>query len=206
MRLLNLETFSLETFHGSDIPEYAILSHTWAEDEVTFEDLESWKDRTKQGWNKIFGSAAEAKKFDCNYIWIDTCCIDKSSSAELSEAINSMFQWYQKSKICLTYLEDMFEEPQPRNINIESDSIIAEPSRSPYSGMAKSRWFKRGWTLQELIAPATLIMYDRAWNRIGDKEELGNELANVTGIDLDVIYNYRALYTKSIARRMSWAA
>ncbi len=94
MRLLNVETLRLETFYGSDVPEYAALSHTWGDEEVTFQDLTTDLGRKKKGWTKVFGSATEAKKHGCKFIWIDTCCIDKTSSAELSEAINSMFRWY----------------------------------------------------------------------------------------------------------------
>ena len=70
------------------------------------------------------------------YIWIDSCCINKDSSSELSEAINSMYRWYSISAECYTYLADV---PLGENLGEEG------------SAFRSSRWFKRGWTPQELI-------------------------------------------------------
>jgi hypothetical protein len=106
VRLLHTETLSLEQF-VSDVPPYAILSHTWEEEEVAFEDLGQNRNVGLKGWHKVRCSAQLAKQDGFEYIWIDTCCIDKSSSAELSEAINSMFRWYQQSAICYAYLSDV---------------------------------------------------------------------------------------------------
>jgi hypothetical protein len=209
MRLLNIETLQLETFYGSDVPEYAALSHTWGDEEVTFQDLTTDLGRRKEGWAKIFGSATEAEKHSCKYIWIDTCCIDKTSSAELSEAINSMFRWYRKSKVCFAHLEDVSKEPERKVIEVESNSEFVTPppsSRPARAFLPESRWFKRGWTLQELIAPKTLYFYDSTWNQIGEKGELEKEISKITGIDSDVLHDYKLLYTKSTARRMSWAS
>ncbi|XP_044714905.1 heterokaryon incompatibility protein (HET) domain-containing protein [Hirsutella rhossiliensis] len=130
MRLLNVYTLGLTTFMGADedIPPYAILSHTWDQSEVTFEDMQS---------------CARASRDGLDYIWIDTCCIDKSSRAELSEAINSMFRWYQQSSVCYVYLKD-FEV-------------------SGRVDFCASRWFDRGWTLQELIAPRNVVFLDQKW-------------------------------------------
>jgi hypothetical protein len=209
MRLLNIKTFQLETFF-SDVPEYAALSHTWGDEEVNFQDLTAKAGRTKNGWNKILGSTILAAKHGCNYVWIDTCCIDKTSSAELSEAINSMFRWYRKCKVCFAYLEDVSVERKVIEIiEIESDSEAgtAPPCSPPaHSGFPASRWFKRGWTLQELIAPKTVYLYDSSWNEIGEKRQLWREISRITGISYDVLHDYRSLYTKSIARRMSWAS
>ena len=209
MRLLNIKTFQLETFF-SDVPEYAALSHTWGDEEVNFQDLTANSGRMKKGWNKILGSTTQAAKHGCNYVWIDTCCIDKTSSAELSEAINSMFRWYRKCKACFAYLEDISAERKVIEIiEIESGSEeVTTPPGSPpaHSGFPASRWFKRGWTLQELIAPKTVYLYDSLWNEIGEKRQLENEISMVTGISYDVLRDYRSLYTESIARRMSWAS
>jgi hypothetical protein len=150
-----------------------------------------------------------AAKHSCDYVWIDTCCIDKTSSAELSEAINSMFRWYRKSKVCFAYLEDVSKGPGWKVIEIESNDEDATPPGSPdpaLSFLAKSRWFKRGWTLQELIAPKAVYFYDSSWNKIGEKRQLEEEITEITGIDSDVLYDHTLLYTKSIARRMSWAS
>ncbi|KAK7988524.1 hypothetical protein PG989_008839 [Apiospora arundinis] len=137
MRLLNTTTLRLETFTDErSAPPYAILSHTWEEDEVLFDDIKNWASsgwEHKQGGQKVRKSAEQALSDDLKYIWIDTLCIDKSSSAELSEAINSMFNWYQGSAVCYAYLFDI-------------DSAGG-------GGIENCKWLSRGWTLQELIAP-----------------------------------------------------
>jgi hypothetical protein len=218
MRLLNIKTFQLETFY-SDVPDYAALSHTWGNEEVTFQDLTADVGRTKKGWNKILGSIVQVAKHNCNYVWIDTCCIDKTSSAELSEAINSMFRWYRKSKVCFAYLEDVSAEPGWKEDQVEvgvvfdAAAALGDEEETPpplplpaICFLPRSRWFKRGWTLQELIAPKAVHFYDSSWNEIGEKRQLEKEIFKITGIDSDVLHNYEALYTKSIARRMSWAS
>jgi hypothetical protein len=212
MRLLNVQTHKLEEFYGSDVPEYAALSHTWGNEEITFQDIAIDPYRRKTGWTKILRSAAEAEKHSCKYIWIDTCCIDKTSSAELSEAINSMFRWYRKCKVCLAHLQDVSEAPKAMVTLIEVDSEPVTPPGSLLSPLparksfSEARWFERGWTLQELIAPRTLYFYDSTWNRIGEKKELSKEISNITGIDEDIIYDQKLLYTKSIAQKMSWVS
>ncbi|KAI0965882.1 heterokaryon incompatibility protein-domain-containing protein [Xylaria arbuscula] len=137
MRLLETRTLKLKTFVGDDKPEYAILSHTWGDDEVLFEEIQKessdeWKD--KAGAVKILRSAEICTEFNIAYIWIDTCCIDKSSSAELSEAINSMFEWYRKSHVCYAYLSDVLSNQEQDLPN----GIV------PFE---RSRWFTRGWTV-----------------------------------------------------------
>jgi hypothetical protein len=110
MRLLNNSSLRLESFFDSAIPEYAILSHTWGKEEILFDDIhDSTKPLPihKKGFAKLQGSCDQARRDGYGYIWIDTWCIDKSSSAELSEAINSMFQWYHKSRRCYAYLIDV---------------------------------------------------------------------------------------------------
>src|SRR5271155_2971591 len=138
MRLLNSKTLKLEEFPESEIPKYAILSHTWGKDEISFQDMQTGSAGKKAGYTKIKFSSAQALDDGLDYFWVDTCCIDKSSSAELSEAINSMYRWYQNAQICYAYLADV---------------IVAEKPRGRGSAFERSRWFTRGWTLQELIAP-----------------------------------------------------
>ena len=112
MRLLRSESggeLALVDFFGKDVPPYAILSHTWGADdqEVTFEDLSRNSGKRKTGYRKIRLCGEQAAKEGLGYFWVDSCCIDKSSSSELSEAINSMFRWYKGSKICYVYLYDV---------------------------------------------------------------------------------------------------
>lgn len=127
MRLINTQTLDLEEYYGSSIPQYAILSHTWGDDEVTYRH---WSDpelrKAHLGYNKIIMACDYALAQGHKHLWVDTNCIDKSSSAELTEAINSMFPWYAESAVCYAYLEDV-----------------------PNVEFSKSRWWTRGWTLQE---------------------------------------------------------
>lgn len=132
-------------FPPSDIPPYAILSHTWEQDEVQYSDVITGTAATRAGYDKLRDACRRALDDGFAYIWIDTCCIDKSSSAELSEAINSMFAWYRDSNVCYAFLSDF----DPRQ-----DSV----------SFSDCRWFTRGWTLQELIAPRTILFFDAAWN------------------------------------------
>src|ERR1700712_2033923 len=103
MRLLNTTSIELEDFFGDKIPEYAILSHAWGKDEFLFQDLDRSEARKKYGFAKVKGFCALASKHGFTWGWADTCCIDKSSSAELSEAINSMYQWYANAHTCYVY-------------------------------------------------------------------------------------------------------
>lgn len=132
MRLLNVRTRTFEEFIGSEIPLYAILSHTWGHDEVSFKDMEvPSRCYKKDGFDKIRRTCEQASKDCLEYAWIDTCCIDKSSNAELSQAINSMYRWYQQSSRCYAFLSDITSGP------------------SWQSELPQCRWFTRGWTLQE---------------------------------------------------------
>jgi Heterokaryon incompatibility protein (HET) len=100
MRLLSVRDLSLHEFNDSDkIPPYAILSHTWGKDEVTLDDIKNDSSKHKAAYAKIQNSCRLAANDGLQFVWIDTCCINKSSSAELSEAINSMFKWYEHSKM-----------------------------------------------------------------------------------------------------------
>ncbi|KAH6719559.1 heterokaryon incompatibility protein-domain-containing protein [Leptodontidium sp. MPI-SDFR-AT-0119] len=124
MRLLHLDgggNPSLTEFFEDDIPEYAILSHRWEAEEVTFKDMTDGTNRIKAGYGKIYFCGEQARRDGLEYFWVDTCCIDKSSSAELSEAINSMFRWYQKAARCYVYLSD---------VSIGDRKIISQPSNT----------------------------------------------------------------------------
>jgi hypothetical protein len=194
MRLINTTTLKLEEFMGVKIPEYAILSHTWEDGEVTLHDFAKPElAAQKKGFAKIERSCRLARETGIRYAWVDTCCIDKTSSAELTEAINSMFLWYQASKVCYTYLPDLAPE----------DPVdTAEPTGQ----FARCRWFTRGWTLQELIAPSVVEFYDRDWNMRGTKAELSRVISKVTGIENRILRFERSLKGIPVAVRMSWAA
>jgi hypothetical protein len=195
MRLLNTTTLQLEEFWDSNIPKkYAILSHTWGKEEVSFQDIKNL-DSTSQlvGFSKIQACCEQAVKDDLKWAWIDTCCIDKSSSAELSESINSMFRWYEKATICYAYL---------------SDVAAGSDLQGPESSFFKSRWFTRGWTLQELIAPREVEFFSNDWNKLGSRSQLSKVISQITRIGQDVLRenNKKALQRKSIAQKMSWAS
>ena len=196
MRLLDTTSFQLKEFVGDKIPKYAILSHTWGEEEVSFQEVNARQSNiaTRAGYRKILNSCALAKKYDLQFIWIDTCCIDKTSSAELSEAINSMFRWYAKAEECYAYLEDIL---------LPSDGASA-PKK-----FVDSKWFTRGWTLQELLAPERVIFFDSKWREIGNKPSLRSYISSTTGISSQHLHfslNGGDFERVSIATRMSWAS
>jgi hypothetical protein len=207
MWLINATTLRLEGFKGLEPPEYAILSHRWGDEEVTFQDISDGQPEGKKGYQKIQGAAAQARMEGLAYIWVDTCCIDKTSSAELSEAINSMFAWYRDASICYAYLDDVPSQVRGlRDIPPDdklTDKELEEVLRSPF---AKSKWFTRGWTLQEFIAPWEVKFYNCQWQGIGTKRQLKRMLRHITGIDEDIIIHQRELRDVCVARKMSWAA
>lgn len=135
---------------------YAVLSHTWGPDEITFQDYQSLNRKNTNGYIKILRCCEQAKLDGIEWVWADTCCIDKTNSAELSEAINSMYKWYQASTICYAYLEDV----PPQNHYF------------PEEAFCKARWFTRGWCLQELIAPRSVEFYATDWTELGTKWSL----------------------------------
>lgn len=174
--------------------EYGILSHRWLDDteEVDFEDIKSLEvAEKKQGFKKIAGCCKLAKRDGLKFIWIDTCCIDKKSSAELQESINSMYKWYAQAKACYAYLKDT----KP------GDDMRAEPV---------DEWFTRGWTLQELIAPGNVEFYDMNWNFLGTRSFLKDIICKITGIDAKLLERtsqiQEHLLSYSVAERMSWAS
>ncbi|GKT65034.1 HET domain containing protein [Colletotrichum tofieldiae] len=191
MRLLNVDTLQLQEFYDHNVPDYAILSHTWQEEEATLQDLANPASATKKGFSKIRSCCAQAIRDGYKWIWVDTCCIDKTSSAELSEAINSMFRWYQQSSVCYAYLEDL--PPQ-------------SPGDLDQRRFMSSKWFTRGWTLQELIAPGLVEFYDQSWNEIGTKLSLCDLIHQTTGIRHEILSGHLSLDSVSAAERMSWAA
>jgi hypothetical protein len=199
--LLRSETgkFSFTKEFGGDdvIPHYAILSHTWGPDneEVTFEDLAKGIGENKHGYKKIQFCGEQAWKDGLQYFWIDTCCINKADYAELSEAINSMFRWYQTATKCYVYLSDVSMTERKA-----SEDVSELPWESTFRG---SRWFTRGWTLQELLAPTSLDFFSKEWKRLGDKQSLGQRIHKITGIP-ELALQGASLSQFSVNERLSW--
>ncbi|KAK1479882.1 hypothetical protein CCUS01_00436 [Colletotrichum cuscutae] len=193
MWLINVDTLQLEEFIEPDFP-YAILSHAWGGEEVSFQELKTQRDDDvwkKAGYLKISNTCRVAKSLDLSYVWVDTCCIDKTSSAELSEAINSMFRWYRRARICFAHLSDVND--------LASSATFLE-------NLGASRWFTRGWTLQELIAPKAVTFYNTSWQLLGSKETLSTFLSSITGIDEAILLDKAPLLKVPVFRRMSWAS
>jgi hypothetical protein len=277
MRLIDVNTLELRSFTDDAIPPYAILSHTWGSDEISYQEL-VWINRIKAlsgsfdetpssspigtlsrsststisgsttatpsrsstatfsshddqsslmlasmemllrgnwnpgmsagsiteedllnrpGYSKITKAAREVRDLKLQWIWIDTCCIDKSSSAELQEAINSMYRWYWNAEVCLVYLSDI-ARPAP-----DSACTASEFAREAFK---TCRWTKRGWTLQELLAPVHCRFYLQDWRFMGTNVEFYQELSDATGIPVPVLEDRRLVQEVCVAERMSWAA
>lgn len=206
MHLINVSTLQLDWFLDVDqAPPYAILSHTWGKGEVTFQDFMSPdRDavRALTGFRKIDLTCQQAARDGLTHAWVDTCCIDKTSSAELTEAINSMFTWYRTSAVCYAFLADISA----------SDPFFAEAdpdrdcSSAVSSALSRTRWVTRGWTLQELIAPRELRFYDNAWNLRGTKAGLSATISRITHIEEAVLRGEKALDSVPLMHRMAWAA
>lgn len=159
-----------ELIGEQEIPLYAILSHTWGRDsdEVTFRDLVDGTGQTKAGYDKLEFCATQAQRHGLIYFWIDTCCIDKTNSTELNESINSMFRWYRNAAKCYVYLSDVSAE----NLDVGSWELA----------FCASRWFTRGWTLQELLAPSSVQFFSREGRLLGDKISLQRQIHDITNI------------------------
>ncbi|KAH8816593.1 heterokaryon incompatibility protein-domain-containing protein [Xylogone sp. PMI_703] len=204
LRLLHAHDFQFQEADGHNTRQYAILSHTWAQSgqghETSYDDAQrlfqrlsgegginnivQQKIQSTSGFQKILKCRQLAAQDGWEWVWIDTCCIDKKSSSELQEAINSMFQWYESAKCCYVYLEDV----------------------SNRNDFFHARWFKRGWTLQELLASRVIYFFGKEWNEIGSKVTLASEISTITGIDEEILVGTKSLAEVSIARRMSWAS
>ncbi|KAI0769311.1 HET-domain-containing protein [Trametes elegans] len=213
MWLLETSTGKLHYFPDPSRVNYAILSHVWIPGkEQTFQDLQALHTLSaKERWThrldrvarrprptalagaseKIRECCAFARARDYSWLWVDTCCIDKTSSAELSEAINSMYQWYAQAGVCYAFLHDVDGAHDPRALG---------------SQFRQSRWFRRGWTLQELIAPRELVFVSKQWRPFGTKRSLADVVEDVTGVERAVLEHRRPLSSVSVARRMAWAA
>lgn len=189
--------------------KYAILSHTWEHEEVSFQQFQDLDiARTMAGFAKIQSTCILAQARGLDYAWVDTCCIDKSSSAELSEAINSMFNYYKLASVCFAYLSDFPNNPlislqRLENSGMSEADFQAHPDLQAFRNC---RWFTRGWTLQELIAPADLLFYNSAWQLIGGKRTLSGLLSVITDIDRGILMRTADPFSVPACVRMSWAA
>ncbi|KAI0643998.1 heterokaryon incompatibility protein-domain-containing protein, partial [Trametes meyenii] len=180
-------------------PSYAILSHVWAVSETSLQvarDADAHDSDTTDAKrfgisDKILKCCAFARANGYRYLWVDTCCIDKTSSAELTEAINSMAEWYTRAAVCYAYLHDVEYGENPKAHN---------------SSFRRSKWFTRGWTFQELLFPDTVIFLSSNWRMIGTKALLSQPIFEITGILTDVLLHERPLSSVSVAARMSWAS
>lgn len=216
-RFLNTSTGEFEWHSDPSHVVYAILSHTWRPSEMggeqSYDDVQAIQAEVAQEHlhattstkgptptsvlshpklsEKIKGVCKVAREAGFRLVWNDACCIDKSSSAELSEAINSMFEWYRLSGICYVYLEDVDDGEDPLKLN---------------SRFRRSRWHSRGWTLQELIAPTKVEFLTKTWHLLSTKLGLATTLESITGIDFEVLVGQVSMDSVSVARRMSWAA
>ncbi|KAM5540586.1 hypothetical protein V8D89_005617 [Ganoderma adspersum] len=210
------------------IPPYAILSHTWepaptgeqshqdvvkiqekykllsasddeaSSDPLTFAPTPRPYPIHRSIWDPDSGLSSKirvackvARRDGYRYIWIDSSCIDKSSSSELSEAINSMCNWYRGAQVCYAFLADV-----PFNEDVRAENSM----------FRKSRWFTRGWTLQELIAPRVVVFFSQEWKGLGTKDALADIIQDITFIDREILTHKIALSDESVAERMRWAA
>ncbi|KAF2163115.1 hypothetical protein M409DRAFT_37306, partial [Zasmidium cellare ATCC 36951] len=205
MRLIDTNTGELKEYTGSQIPPYVALSHRWTDDEITFKDYIKERRRESLGWRKVVLFRKVARLRGVHHVWIDTVCIDKRSSSELSEAINSMYQWYANAIECYAYLSDV-------------DDALDET----FEQLRSSVWFTRGWTLQELVAPKSVSFYTSNWIAMGwCGHETGYEntmttlgrllernitkvISKITSIPVEVFEHNVVISSRRTAEKMSW--
>ncbi|KAI6110692.1 hypothetical protein EDD16DRAFT_1231821 [Pisolithus croceorrhizus] len=189
MYLLNINTQQLEDIH--ERRPYAILSHAWRVGETHhFHEIGTENVRIQPGYEKVEMCCELARQDGLDYVWIDTCCADANSSAAHTERTISAYTWYQQAQVCYTYLDDVDGSEDPRE---------------GYSTFRRSRWFKRAWTLQELLAPKHVFFFAKDWTMIGTKAGLSNVISGMTGIHKDALEHPERVPSFSIATRMSWA-
>lgn len=191
MRLLRTDTFEFNEFWDGLLPPYAILSHRWTDSELSYREFVNDRGASGTGLEKIQRACEVARNRGHYWLWIDTICIDKSSSAELSEAINSMWHWYGSAVVCYAHLADIYNR---------------EDKEKSYLAMSESEWFTRGWTLQELIAPHEVLFLDADWQLIGSKTDYADLVCQITSIDKEFLLGTSSIKEASVAMKMSWAA
>lgn len=202
MRLLKKDeqgNLILVQHEHDNVPPYAILSHTWGPDseEVTYKDLVEGTGKDKAGYAKLDFCVKQSALHGLEYFWVDTCSIDKSSSAELTEAINSMFNWYHNAARCYVYLSD---------VSIAEHATDPQSSRKTWeTAFRNSRWFTRGWTLQELLAPASVEFFSKEGHSLGDKKSMESTIHTVTSIAVEALSGKKRLTDFTVQERMAWA-
>ncbi|KAI6118529.1 hypothetical protein EDD16DRAFT_1726773 [Pisolithus croceorrhizus] len=143
---------------------YAILWHRWGA-EVGYEEMiglmkmeKEEREEVKQhaGYRGIIKSCEQATMDGYKWLWIDTCCIDKRSSSELSEAIYSMYRWYENAQVCYAYLNDVDE--------------LTFPTEVDYNKFAESN------------APKEVKFFNKDWVYIDNKQQLAFTLECIAGI------------------------
>jgi ankyrin repeat protein len=178
-----------------DPPPYAILSHTWSSQpdaEVLYQDILDGTAKSKPSFDKITFIAERAKKEDLEYFWVDSCCINKRDDHELSTAIRSMYRWYARSAVCFVYLT---------GVSFHKRGHDGEPK---WGGSFRTcSWFKRGWTLQELLAPSRVEFYAQTVH-LGTRSSLSQEIHDITGIHIEALRG-KSPKDFSIPTRFRWA-
>ncbi|KAH8167268.1 hypothetical protein CIB48_g948 [Xylaria polymorpha] len=210
MRLLKVEDsgFRLTKEYAkgdNDIPPYTILSHTWGdkEDEISIADIRENTFKRKAAYRKLLFCSTRAAADGLQHVWVDTCCIDQSNTVELTRAINSMFRWYRNAAKCYAYLSDV--PGASTSTTYTASFAFPTPSAATWEpAFRQSRWFTRGWTLQELLAPHSVEFISSDGVRLGDKVSLEREIHQITGIDLAALRG-SDLSNFSFDQRMSWA-
>ncbi|KAK3068563.1 hypothetical protein LTR53_013763, partial [Teratosphaeriaceae sp. CCFEE 6253] len=190
MRLLNTQTLELKEFLGDRVPAYVILSHRWGDDETSYKDFRKGVNKDSAGYRKVVDFCTFARSRVREWVWVDTVCIDKRSSAEVSEAVNSMFAWYQQARECFALLTDV--------------PPFAHGRERVLQGVWTSEWWTRGWTLQECLAPMHVVFLTRSWEVIGSKVHFAREICAVTGIPQRILSGDEVTAHTCVAQKMSW--
>ncbi|THV01254.1 hypothetical protein K435DRAFT_750421 [Dendrothele bispora CBS 962.96] len=201
-RFIDTHSVRLVHFEGTEpVPHYAVLSHTWGEgdSEVTYADLderpEEERTKKKPGYQKILNACAQARLNGLDLLWVDSCCVDDTDEmevVEVREAVGLIYYYYQNSSVCYAHLDDMSDEP-------DSLAVLS------HQQFGQSRWFARGWTLQELLAPPEVIFFDSNWINIGTRTELCTEISIATGIPEDIVRGSTSFRDVDVQERMSWS-
>lgn len=201
MRLLERSgdgEFSLTKDIVQNLPAYAILSHTWGDDddEVTYDDMIHGTAESKAGgYRKIRFCGEQAARDGLRYFWVDTCCINKADAIEVQKSINSMYRWYKDAAKCYVYLSDVSM----------SDERASSASEIDFeSALRSAKWFTRGWTLQELLAPSSVEFFSTDHARVGDKHSLERLIHQRTGVPVEALRGYDQTRF-SVDERISWA-